>query len=297
MISIVICSANANDLRLVSRNIEQTIGVPFEIISFDNSDGKKGICELYNIGRNNAKYDIICFMHEDIRIDTSDWGKLVLDKFAGKAEIGVVGVAGGGYKSLTPSGWYCLEYKSVDRYFQNLLQGFKLDDKDEILAYHNPHDQKISEVICVDGLWFCARKEILDEKPFDEDLLKGFHGYDIDFCLNIYGKHKIVVVYDVLMKHASEGNFNSSWLNEILKVHRKWTKSLPLTISDISDMELYDTEKAALKNLVEQMIEWKYSFYQIHRMLLTVGKSGKMPLRLFFKGYVHLVEQKLGIRK
>jgi glycosyltransferase involved in cell wall biosynthesis len=295
MISIIICSANANDLNLVSRNIENTVGVPHEIISFDNSDGKKGICELYNLGKKMSKFDILCFMHEDIRIDTQNWGQKVLDKFHANNQIGVVGVAGGGYKSLTPSGWYCLDYNSMDRYFQNLLQGFKLDDKDELHAYHNPYNQVLSEVVCVDGLWFCARKEILDEKPFDEELLKGFHGYDIDFCLNLYGKYKIVVTYDVLMKHASEGNFNKSWLDEMLKVHRKWSRSLPLTISDVTDLELYPTEKAALKNLVEQMLEWGYSFSQIHGMLVTVGKSNKMPLRLFFKGYVHLIEQRFGM--
>jgi hypothetical protein len=292
MISIIICSASTKELKQVSQNIDLTIGVPYEIIGINNSDGKRGICEVYNEGKRKAKYDTLCFMHEDIEIKTENWGINVLNIFTENKEIGVVGVAGGGYKALAPSGWYCVEYNSPDKSFQNVIQGFKLKSKPEVHAYHNPYLQKLSEVVCVDGMWFCARKDILNDKPFDEDMLKGFHGYDVDFCLSIFGKHKIVVTYDILMKHSSEGNFNKEWLNDLLKLHRKWNAHLPMTVTkSVSQEELYFTEKRALKNVIEQMLEWEYSFSEVQRMLFSLAKSRKMPLRLFFKGYVHLVEQ------
>ena len=292
MISIIICSASTEELKQVSQNIDLTIGVPYEIIGINNSDGKRGICEVYNEGKRKAKYDTLCFMHEDIEIKTENWGVNVLNIFTENKEIGVVGVAGGGYKALAPSGWYCVEYNSPDKSFQNVIQGFKLKSKTEVHAYHNPYLQKLSEVVCVDGMWFCTRKDILNDKPFDEDMLKGFHGYDVDFCLSIFGKHKIVVTYDILMKHSSEGNFNKEWLNDLLKLHRKWNAHLPMTVTkSVSNEELYFTEKRALKNVIEQMLEWEYSFSDIQRMLFSLAKSRKMPLRLFFKGYVHLVEQ------
>lgn len=292
MISIIICSASTEELKQVSQNIDLTIGVPYEIIGINNSDGKRGICEVYNEGKRKAQYDTLCFMHEDIEIKTENWGINVLNIFSENKEIGVVGVAGGGYKALAPSGWYCVEYNSPDKSFQNVIQGFKLKSKTEVHAYHNPYLQKLSEVVCVDGMWFCARKNILNDKPFDEDMLKGFHGYDVDFCLSIFGKHKIVVTYDILMKHSSEGNFNKEWLNDLLKLHRKWNAHLPMTVTkSVSKEDLYFTEKRALKNVIEQMLEWEYSFSDIQRMLFSLAKSRKMPLRLFFKGYVHLVEQ------
>lgn len=291
MISIIICSANAGDLRLVSQNIHETVGIPYEIISFDNSKGQKGICELYNEGKNKANFDVLCFMHEDIQIKTIGWGQRVLDIFDSDPSIGLLGVAGGGYKSLAPSGWYCLEYESESRYFQNLLQGFKLDEKDEIHAYHNPYNEKLSEVICIDGMWMCAPKNTLADKPFDENLLKGFHGYDLDLSLSLYGKYKIVVTYDVLMKHASEGNFNKAWLNEVLKVQKKWSKKLPLSIDELTKQEFFQIEKRVLRNMVEQMLVWEYSFLEIQNMLFSCAKSRKMPLSLFFKGYLHLVQK------
>ncbi|MCF0056996.1 glycosyltransferase [Dyadobacter sp. CY356] len=296
MISIIICSANAEELSEVSKNIDETIGVAYEIIGIDNSNGKRGICAVYNEGKQRAKFDILCFMHEDIEIKTQNWGTILLGIFSENKEIGVVGVAGGGYKALAPSGWYCVEYDSPDRSFQNVIQGYKLNDKDEIHAYHNPYQQQLSEVVCADGMWLAARKDILDEKPFDEKLLKGFHGYDVDFCLNIFGKHKIVVTYDILMKHSSEGNFGREWLESILKLHRKWNAHFPLTVTnDVDEKLIYRTEKLAIKNVIEQMLEWKFSFGEIQRMLISGAKSKRMPLRLFFKGYVHLVEQHFGL--
>ena len=77
MISIIISSANSKQLEEVSQNVAQTIGVPYEIISFNNADGSMGICEVYNKGTAKAKYDLLCFMHEDLLFKTMDWGKVV----------------------------------------------------------------------------------------------------------------------------------------------------------------------------------------------------------------------------
>ncbi|WP_221391679.1 glycosyltransferase [Dyadobacter sp. NIV53] len=292
MISILICSANPGDLLLVRKNIESTIGaIPYEIIAFDNSEGKKGISEVYNVGIKQARYELICFMHEDVSIKTKHWGNTIIRIFSGDPEIGIVGVAGGGYKSLAPSGWYCPEFENPAQSYQNILQGYKLDSKEEVHAYHNPYNEPLSDVVCVDGVWFCTRKSIALKNLFDEKLLKGFHGYDLDFCLNVFGKHRIVVSYDILMKHASEGNFNNAWLNEILKLHQKWNKYLPLTTSDVSEKEIYLTEKRAIKKLIEQMLGWNYPFAAIQKMLLNCTSSKRMPFRLFFKGYLHLVKQ------
>lgn len=73
MISIIICSKNKDLLKDVSANIELTIGVPYEIIAIENNKGEFGICKAYNDGASKAKYDIFCFMHEDISFETQNW--------------------------------------------------------------------------------------------------------------------------------------------------------------------------------------------------------------------------------
>jgi len=291
MISIIICSVNPVDLQLVRKNIEKTVGVPFELIAFDNRTTKWGICKVYNQGIHQAKYDMLCFMHEDIEIQTTNWGEKIMHIFNAHPEIGIAGVAGGGYKALAPSGWYCLEFENPHISFQNIIQGYKSSDRDDVHAYHNPYNESLADVVCVDGVWLCVRKSIAQRTMFDEKLLTGFHGYDIDFCLGVFGRERIVVTYDILMRHSSEGNFNKAWLDEILKVHKKWNAYLPLTTSKVSETEIYFTEKRALKKVIEQMREWKYTFRQIQRILLNTISSRRMPIRLFFKGYIHLLKE------
>jgi hypothetical protein len=295
MISIIICSANAAELAAVTENIRSTVGVEHEIIAIDNRTARRGICEVYNEGAQRARFGLLCFMHEDIQIRTANWGRFVSGVFARDPQIGIVGVAGGGYKSLAPSGWYQLELRSEERYYQNLLQAFKLDDKNEIHAYHNPHNEYLSKVVCVDGLWFCTRREIALKYPFDSKLLIGFHGYDLDFCLSVFPHYKIVVTYDVLMKHASEGNFDKKWLDEMLKLHKKWSHALPLTTSDLTDGEIYFTERRAFNLLVEKMLRWGYSFWDIQSMLWHAAKTKQMSPRVAFKGYKHLLKLKFRI--
>jgi len=295
MISIIICSANEVDLFTVSENIRNTVGVPHEIIAIDNRLAPRGICEVYNEGTKRAKFDLICFMHEDVEIKTALWGEIVADIFSRDAGIGLVGVAGGGYKSLSPSGWYQLEFHSEERSYQNVLQGYKFDEKQEIHAYHNPRNERLSRVVCVDGLWFCTRREIALRFPFDGKALTGFHGYDLDFSLNVFPHYKVVVTYDVLMKHASEGNFNKQWLNEILKLHKKWSYALPLTTSEMTESEIYFTEKRSFKKLVEQMMRWEYSFGEIQTMLWYSAKTKQTTPRVAFKGFLHLLKLYLHI--
>lgn len=295
MISIIICSADQTELSKVSENISSTVGIPHEIIAIDNRQARRGICDVYNEAAKMARFDLVCFMHEDIEIRTENWGVVVSQIFERDPDIGIVGVAGGGYKSLAPAGWYQLEFHSEERSYQNVLQGYKFNEKEEIHAYHNPRNERLSRVVCVDGLWFCTRRVIALRFPFDGKVLTGFHGYDLDFCLSVFPHYKIMVTYDVLMKHASEGNFNRQWLDHILRLHKKWSFALPLTTSVMRGNEMYDIEKRSFKKLVEQMMRWKYSYWQIQTMLWHSAKTKQMSTRVVFKGFLHLLKLHLHI--
>ncbi|GAB2773260.1 hypothetical protein GCM10027275_15270 [Rhabdobacter roseus] len=293
MLSIIIASANADDLAQVQENIERTIGVPYEVIAFANPNGEKGICEIYNAGARQARYEVLCFMHEDLEFRTPNWGRKVLEIFAQNSQVGVVGVAGGGYKALAPMGWYCLEFHSDDRSYQNVIQGYKHQRLPDVHAYHNPHREVLSEVPCVDGLWFCTRRELALKYPFDAQLLRYFHGYDLDYCLSVFilAKYRIVVTYDILIRHASEGTFDKKWQDEILKLHKKWSKYLPATTSEIPERERYFIEKRAFKNKIEEMLDGGYLFGEVQRMLINSLPSERMSPRFFLKMYWYLVKQ------
>ena len=139
----------------------------------------------------------------------------------------------------------------------NLEQDSKYSDRPQQLDYYNPHHEQLSEVACVDGVWFCTTKAIAIKSKFDEKLLKGFHGYDVDFSLNVGQNHKILVTYAILLYHASEGNFDSNWLRETIKVQHKWDYLLPKNCNQFSEMEVLKTENIALKKFIGNVIRNK----------------------------------------
>ena len=263
MISVIICSANAADLAIVSDNIRQTIGVVHEIISFDNHDAAQGICALYNEGAQKAKYDVLCFMHEDIEMKSENWGAKVGSIFSANPKLGLMGVAGGGYKSVVPSSWYNADLKMNGEFYCNLIQGFKYAGRESFLDYRNPKQEKLSKVACIDGCWMVTRKEIALAMPFDDKLLDHFHGYDIDISIQVGQHWDVAVTYEVLLSHFSEGNFSESWEEAILKVHRKWSAVLPVNADGLDEKSLLRYERRAFKMFFNKQLDKGKSYRQL----------------------------------
>lgn len=258
MISIIISSVNKQQLIDVKKNIEQTIGVPYELIAIDNSSGEKGVCEVYNAGAKLAQYDIFCFMHEDVKIHTNNWGVILHKIFCENSELGLVGIAGSQYKALTPSSWNCYDINTPNAYYFNLIQDFKYDSKEKTISLSNPTDVRLARVASIDGVWMCCSRQSFQSYHFDEKLLKGFHGYDVDFSLGMNQNYEVAVTFEILIEHFSEGNFDAKWLKDILKVHKKWNYMLPLNFTNITEYDLIKDEKRAFKNVLKKM--WKLGF-------------------------------------
>ncbi|HSJ67581.1 MAG TPA: glycosyltransferase [Anditalea sp.] len=292
MLSIIICSIDSENLSQIQENIANTIGIPYEIIAINNKVNPRGITAVYNEGARKATFDYLCFVHEDVVFETTSWGQKCIDILQ-DPQVGIVGIAGGGYKALAPSGWHCEELPSPLKSFQHIIQGYKFKDNDDFLVEHNPLNEKLSEVVAIDGVWFCSRKEVVEKYPFDEDLFKHFHGYDVDFSLSVRQEYKIVVTYEVLIKHLSEGNFDKKWLDTILILHTKWNAHLPIHLPQISEEMIFFTEKFAFKRLIDQMISLGYSKKVILQMILNSYASPKMGLKLFSKIYFYYLKKTL----
>jgi len=250
MISIIIASVNPDLLHDVSENISKTIGIPYEILSFDNANAEKGICQVYNEGIAKAKYDLLCFMHEDIKIYTGNWGQIVLDIFSINSKIGLLGIAGSQYKAMSPSSWFSW----LDQYNRfNMVQRYKFSEAETKVVYLNPKNEKLAEVVGVDGVWLCTHKKVTEEIKFDEYLLKGFHGYDVDFSLSVGENWKVAVTYDVLLEHFSEGNYDRKWVESTILVHEKWKKILPKGSGYLTNADALACEKKAFLFFIDQM--------------------------------------------
>ncbi|TAH01102.1 MAG: hypothetical protein EAZ15_07865 [Sphingobacteriales bacterium] len=208
MISIIICSRNKTLLNTVSQSVKNTIGVPYEIIAIDNADAKYGICKAYNLGAAQAKYDIFCFMHEDITFETQNWGQNVLNHLQDES-VGLIGVAGVDPMGIVP----IFSDKNIGNAELNIIQ-FNNETKESIHSYRtvNPKDTSIiKQSLILDGVWMCTKRKVYKLFKYDEVTLDGFHGYDADLSLQVNTQFQVCVIFDILLIHLSPGKVDKRY--------------------------------------------------------------------------------------
>lgn len=222
------------------KNIAATIGdIPFEFIAYDNRSQNRGIAEVYNECAAKAKYDLLCFAHEDIEFLTENWGVDIAARL-NESGTGVIGFAGSTYKSSCPTGWLCTRRWGVRmHYVQGYAQGERLYDD-------NPSSEKYSQVITLDGLCHFVHREVWEEVGYDEEMWQGFHCYDIDFTIatSVAG-YRNYVCHTVLVKHRSSGSYNEDWYYTNIDLHNKWSDYLPLYVDMPSVKMSEDLERRA----------------------------------------------------
>jgi len=271
MISIIICSVKKNELEKVSESIRETIGEAFEIISIDNTESKYGICHAYNQGALAAKGDIFCFMHEDISFETKNWG-LIVRKHLNDPGVGIIGVAGGSSKSMVPWSWSPVIHDSEI----NIIQHYKYAAKGHAYIHKSNYPENklsIRKVVSLDGVWMCARRDVFRQFQFDADSFQGFHGYDIDFSLQVSTKFAVCVVFDVLIHHYSEGSFNKQWMQSAIKVSNKWSSCLPASVTPLSKENLIIQHWTCMKLFIKKLIDLKYKRLIILKYVLKFSRN------------------------
>lgn len=289
MISIIISTYRPELFNNISKNIEATVGVPYEIIPIENK-GLMGLCKAYNIGAERAKYDILCFAHEDINIQTKGWGEKINTTFRDNEKVGLIGVVGSKYKPFIPSGWSHPYADYANLFCSNIIQYYKDKTKLPDYSFLKPLQDNSPAVVSVDGVFFCTKKNIATECLFDQDTFKSFHCYDVDFSLQVFQHYQVIVTYDILIEHFSEGSFDKSWIDATLSLHTKWGGKLPLTTANISRQKQKSEEYNAFLFLYMISVRLKYDLKKIHVYLFKNNRKliQVMGLKNFLKMHTKL---------
>ncbi len=266
MLSIIICHRNKTLIHALKANIEATIGIPYELLIIDNADNDYTILSAYNEGVSKAKYDIVCFAHEDILFYTNGWGEKVIAHFADQ-QVGMIGVIGGMAQSVVPSAWWYNNYFA--RSARNLLmRESSAKDKRLYHYYSNPFNEaKKTEVAIIDGLWFCIRKESFEKISFDEKTFTGFHLYDADISMQVLQYAKNYVVYDILIEHLWDGNISKEYYMDLGKFADKWKSHLPIQNKKIGKSYMHTYNWHALRSLILEMKSSNVSEEYIRQVL------------------------------
>ncbi len=241
MISIIISTYKPHNFESVKNSIKETIGAEHEIIGIENP-ARYSICEAYNIGEKQAKYPYLCFLHEDVIFKTQNWGKHLISEMEKDSSIGLIGVAGTKFKSTYPTGSWgqsaiLLKYK----------KGHILTYSDNHVEQHVEYDmsdnpKQSEEVVCIDGVFMFTRKDIYKSCRFDEITFSNFHGYDLDFSLQIhFNDYKVMVSRCIELIHSSNGNYSPEFTMANRLIQKKWKHKLPVASKDLrlNKMQLY----------------------------------------------------------
>lgn len=275
MISIIVCSNNKELFTSFNVNIEQTIGMPYEIILIDDAH-LFGLAEAYNRGAKKAKYNILCFVHHDIIFEKRNWGHKLIN-YLDNGKTGVIGVAGGIYKSEFGMDW-------TDGYVSFLRASVMTDGP---VFFYNPLNETKSQVLCLDGLFLACKKNIWNQFMFDERF-KGFHFYDTDWSFQISRYYKNYVVYDLNIKHLSLGNRDKVFLNNSFVFQEKWHSQLPDSLLNLTSKEIANIEGYVLGAKLDLMRKH------------GIGRKRRLKLLLYYfikyKNVYHLIRSSLLLR-
>lgn len=246
MFSIIVCSRHKQINAQMEANIKATIGLTYEIIWIDNSDNHFNIAQAYDYGVSKAQYPYLCFVHEDVVFHSNNWGQAFINAL-NKDNVGMAGILGGYYFGKLSMGWIGTNLE----YAGNCIQG----DHNGLFYYtYRTNHRNIAgnEVSIIDGFLFCLSKKLFDNGSvkWDGEQVQGYAHYSFDMSLQVHMLGlKNIVVDDVLVEHKSPGPRSGSFYKELVQIHKKWNKCLPVKVEayklpkDYEDEEIYLLEK------------------------------------------------------
>ena len=192
-----------------------------QILEYVNHN-QYSLAQVYNSGITQSIYDIVCCIHNYIKLE-KNWGKKLLDDFSNNPEFGIIGKAGSCYFPESGVYWERMNQTMVGQ------------------VYHHPEGQKkwinrysikmdsLIPVVTIDGLFISFDKTKIKHN-FDETIGK-FHFYDHGFCVpNYLDGIKIGVTSSFDITHESVGKPNDEFWMSKDKFVEKWKDKLPLDL-------------------------------------------------------------------
>jgi GT2 family glycosyltransferase len=245
MITVVISTRKKEEAYLT--RISETAGTQVEILCYENNN-QYSLTEVYNKGLSESTNDIVIFMHDDLLFEgNSRWGQKIEQAFE-SSEYGILGKAGTTHFPKSARWWEDAGAMCGRVYHQQLHP--KTGKLVRWASEYSGHlGNNIAPVVVVDGLFFAVHKQRIKHQ-FDESI-KGFHMYDIDFCLaNYLDGVKIGVMFNFDIIHKSIGETNQEWEMNRVKVAEKYVGKIPLH----SEVELfYENKQVKFKKKKENL--------------------------------------------
>ena len=219
-VSVVISTRKIDDEYL--KHVEKMFSHPkTEILIYEN-DGVNSLPEIYNIGLNDSKYDIVVFIHDDLILETKNITPKIIRLFDKNPDYGIIGIAG--TDNLISGMWW------QDRSSMYGIVGHEHEGKRHVNHYSKgDYSENLKQVIVVDGLFMMVNKKRI-KHTFNQQF-EGFHFYDLPICIeNHLDGVKIGVTTKIKVTHKSIGMVNKKWEKNKLLFEALYEKNFPVKI-------------------------------------------------------------------
>lgn len=293
MISICI-STRKHDAELseIRQNIVSNIGLPdkhYEVIWYNN-DGES-LSKVYNKMLNQAKNNIVVFVHDDVEITTPFWGVQLIKIHKNYYDYSMIGVAG--CKDVPASGkWWNSNHK------YGIVTHIE-DGKEIVTEYSKSLLGNVEEVKLLDGVFLSINKKLFD--GFDETF-EGFHFYDVGTCLHT--SYRKGVTTDISIIHHSLGGLNDQWFENRDIFLTKYKSEIgtyiqPKIIPFVANAETYDSKSVSviiyfdnvehqqLAQIIKNIYTSNYPEYnfEVH-VLNNIGETLKIDRDVTIHNYI-----------
>lgn len=223
MITVVYCTRQPNPEH--KEHLIKTSGLHkyLEVIEIINNG--ESLTKAYNRGLNMAKNDIVVFCHDDLTVETKQWGTKLIKLFEKNPEYAIIAVAGSKY--MPTSGQWWENPKKMYGRVAHTHEG-----KTWLSSYSEDLGQNLEEVVVCDGVWFGVNKKRI-KKTFNENV-EGFHFYDVTFSFENYLEGaKVGVTTMIRINHQSIGMTNQAWEKNRADFSEAYQKHLPANIKRV----------------------------------------------------------------
>ena len=162
---------------------------------------------------------------------TDSWARTIVDFYRATPGAGVIGFFGYALKTRSPSLMGGLSrYERASLYQHIGERVVRLESR--------AGEADFSPVVQVDGQCLIVPKAVWREHPFDEELFRDFHLYDVDFCVCIARRYANYICHSVFGEHGSVGSYDDDRYRNVLLFQRRWDGCLPLTVVPMSPREV-----------------------------------------------------------
>jgi hypothetical protein len=203
-ISIIICSINPERFRAVCEMYRRVFaGESCEVVAVHDAHG---LAEGYNRAIAAAKGDLLIFSHDDVEVLNADFTQRLMDHMTHADLVGVAGatrVVGGAWALAAPP-----------YVFGQIAQVHPSGKHFDVVLWGVPK-RRVDGIKVMDGVFMCARRDVVEKVRFDETTFGGFHAYDVDFTFRAHlAGFSLAVGCDLRLLHFSGGRWDRNWKHD-----------------------------------------------------------------------------------